>query len=68
MLHVEIHLKGRLDKHWSEWFEGVEVTYCGEAETVLSGPVRDQTALYSILSRLRDLSLPLLFVKTRPIT
>ena len=44
MLHVEIRLKGRLDKHWSEWFEGVEITYCGEAETVLSGPVRDQTA------------------------
>jgi len=57
-----------VDKHWSEWFEGVEVTYCGEAETMLGGPVRDQTALYSILSRLRDLGLLLLSVKTKPIT
>ena len=65
MLHVEIRVKGRIDKNWSQWFEGVEVSYCGENETVLSGLVRDQTALYSLLSRLRDLGLPLLSVKTK---
>lgn len=68
MQQVEIRVKGRIDQQWSQWFEGLEVSYCGQDETLLSGPVRDQTALYSILSRLRDLSLPLLFVKTRPIT
>lgn len=64
MQHVEIRVKGRIDQQWSQWFEGVEVSYCGEDETLLSGPVRDQTALYSMLSRLRDLGLPLLSVKT----
>ena len=64
MQHVEIRVKGRIEQQWSKWFEGVEVSDCGEDETLLSGPVRDQTALYSILSRLRDLGLPLLSVKT----
>ena len=64
MQTVEIRVKGRLDQQWAQWFEGIEVSYCGQDETLLSGPVRDQTALYSMLSRLRDLGLPLLSVKT----
>jgi hypothetical protein len=67
MQHVEIRVKGRVDKHWSQWFERVEVSYCGQDETLLSGPIRDQTALYSMLSRLRDLDLPLLSIKTSQI-
>jgi hypothetical protein len=64
MQQVEIRVKGRIDQQWSQWFDGIEVSYSGEDETLLSGPVRDQTALYSMLSRLRDLGLPLLSVKT----
>ena len=64
MQQVEIRVKGRIDQQWSQWFEGIEVSHCGGDETLLSGPVRDQTALYSMLSRLRDLGLPLLSVKT----
>ena len=61
---VEIRVKGRIDEHWSEWFDGFKITYHGENETVLCGPIRDQTELYSLLSRLRDLGLALVFVKT----
>lgn len=64
MPHVEVRVNGRIDQKWSQWFEGVEISYCGEDQTVLTGQVRDQTALYSLLSRLRDLGLPLLSVKT----
>ena len=64
MPQVEIRVKGRIDQKWSQWFEGLELSYCGEHETVLSGQVRDQTAVYSLLSRLRDLGLPLVSVKT----
>jgi hypothetical protein len=64
MPHVEVRVKGRIDQKWSHWFEGVELSYCGEGETLLTGQIRDQTALYSLLSRLRDLGLPLLSVKT----
>ena len=61
---VEIRVKGRIDEHWSEWFDGFKISHHGENETVLSGPIRDQTELYSLLSRLRDLGLALIFVKT----
>jgi hypothetical protein len=59
MLHVEIQIKGRIDEHWSSWFEGLAITHPAEGETVLVGKVADQAALYGILSRLRDLGLSL---------
>ena len=63
MKRAEIQVNGRLDEHWSEWFEGFEITHTGDDQTKLSGQVRDQTTLYSLLSRLRDLGLPLVSVK-----
>ena len=59
MLNVEIQIKGRIDEHWSSWFEGLTITHPSEGETVLIGQVTDQAALYGILSRLRDLGLSL---------
>lgn len=58
----EIKVKGRLDgDYWAQWFEGMTVTV-RNGETVIIGPVADQAALYGMLSRLRDLALPLLSV------
>ncbi len=58
----EIRVQGRLDSdYWSQWFDGMTVTIV-DGETVLRGPVADQSALYGLLSRLRDLALPLLSV------
>ena len=62
MLNVEIRVKGRIDEHWSSWFEGLAVTHPAQGETVLTGEVVDQAALYGILARLRDLGLSLTFV------
>lgn len=64
MLQAEIRVKGKIDEHWSAWFEGFEVTYQGEQESVLTGTVRDQSELYGLLSRLRDLGLSLVSVET----
>lgn len=63
MQRAEIQVKGRLDESWTEWFDGFEITYPGDDRTQLTGQIRDQTALYSLLSRLRDLGLPLISVK-----
>ncbi|MBN1659174.1 MAG: hypothetical protein JXA93_12255 [Anaerolineae bacterium] len=63
MLHVEIRIRGRIAEHWSSWFEDLTVEYTDD-ETRLSGHVADQAALYGLLSRLRDLGLPLLSVET----
>jgi len=64
MRRVKIRVKGRLDEHWSEWFDGFEISYHGEDETVLSGPIRDQAAMYGILNKLRDLGLGLVSLQT----
>jgi hypothetical protein len=63
MLSVEIRVKGRIDENWKEWFEGLSITHTDENETVLSGEVADQAALYGYIAKLRDLGLPLVLVK-----
>ena len=62
MLRTEIQVKGRIDEHWSDWFEGLKVTHTDRDETVLTGLVVDQSALYGLLAKLRDLGLSLLSV------
>jgi hypothetical protein len=64
MLRAQIRVKGQIDEHWSDWFEGLTVTHTNQGETVLTGLVIDQSALYGLLAKLRDLGLPLLSVST----
>jgi len=59
---VEIRVKGCIDEHWTEWFEGFEIAYPNQDETTLIGSIRDQTALYGMLTKLRDLGLDLVSV------
>ena len=63
MQNVEIRVKGRIDEHWSDWFDDLTITHTDQDETILSGTVVDQAALYGLLAKLRDLGLPLLSVK-----
>jgi hypothetical protein len=60
--HYEIRVRGHLDLRWSEWLAGLELTHLEGNETLLSGMLPDQTALYGLLERLRDLNLTLLSV------
>lgn len=62
----EIRVRGQLDTSWSEWFGGMQIEHVGQTETVLSGRVRDQAALYGILNKLRSLGLDLLDVQRPP--
>lgn len=62
MQNVEIRVKGQIDEHWSDWFEDLTITHTDQDETILSGTVADQAALYGLLAKLRDLGLPLLSV------
>ena len=55
-----IRVKGVLDAHWSDWFDGMTVSPQANGETVLAGPVRDQSALHGILVKIGSLGLPLL--------
>jgi hypothetical protein len=58
----EIRLQGRLDAHWSQWFDGL-VIHQERDETVLTGPIVDQAALHGILAKIRDIGIPLLALK-----
>jgi hypothetical protein len=62
MPNVEIRVKGRLDQHWSDWFDDLTVTHTSQNETVLTGPIVDQAALHGLLAKLRDLGLPIVSV------
>jgi len=58
----EIRVQGRLDQRWSEWFEGLAITYDTDENTVLRGPLVYKAALHGVLIKVRDLALPLLAV------
>ena len=55
----QIQVKGWLDGSWSDWFEGLALVPLATGDTLLTGPVVDQAALYGILWKLRDLNLSL---------
>lgn len=67
-MKYEIRVKGHLDEGRMRWLEGLSVTLHPNGETILSGPVMDQAALYGILNRIRDLGLTLLLVRRSDIT
>jgi hypothetical protein len=58
----EIRLKGHLDDRWAAWFDGLTITRQDDGTTLLTGPVADQAALHGLLSKVRDLGLPLIAV------
>ncbi len=62
MQQVEIRVKGHLDKQWAEWLDGFTITHTEHNETILSGSIPDQSALYGLMGKLRDLGVVLLAV------
>ncbi len=58
----EIHIKGQLNSHWSEWLEGLEVQLAENGETILVGPMVDQAALMGVLIKLNRLNLTLISI------
>jgi hypothetical protein len=58
----EIRIKGHLDERWAEWFYDLAITHESDGTTTLRGPLPDQTALHSVLDRIRDMNLPLISV------
>jgi hypothetical protein len=58
----QIRLKGHLGRQWAASFEGLILTLEENGDTLLTGPVTDQAALYGLLRKVRDLGLPLLSI------
>jgi hypothetical protein len=61
----EIRIKGRLSDPLLAAFEGLTATV-QPVETVLCGPVEDQSTLYGLLDRIQSLGLELVEIRPLP--
>jgi len=57
-----IRIKGQLGSQWADWFGTLTITLEDNGDTLLTGPIVDQSALHGILKKVRDLGLPLVSV------
>ena len=63
----ELRISGRLGETSLTWFEDFDVSVdetMYPVQTVIRGPMRDQAALYGLISRIRDLGLTLISVSS----
>ena len=60
----QIRIKGHLSPQWTDWFEGLTITLGEDGNTLLTGTVIDQAALYGWLKKVRDLGMPLLSINS----
>ena len=58
----QIRIKGHLGSQWTDWFGGMALALEDSGNTLLTGPVVDQAALYGLLKKVRDLGMPLVLV------
>ncbi len=59
----QIYIFGRLDERWLRWFEGHEVVYLDNGRTLIVLTDVDQSALFGVINRIRDLGLELISVQ-----
>ena len=56
----QIRVKSHLSSDWTDWFEGLTITPEEDGDTLLTGPVVDQAALYGLIKKVRDLGMTLI--------
>jgi hypothetical protein len=61
-LIYQIWVSGHLDQKWEDWFDGVSITLQEDGETLLTCTVVDQAALHALLTKVRNLGMPLIAV------
>ncbi len=63
-----IEIQGQLSESRARAFSGLEVTLTPDGHTIISGQELDQSALFGVLLRIRDLGTPLLSVTRRDLS
>jgi len=61
-----ICIRGRVTERLGSALEGMRLE-AGATETVFTGEIRDQSQLYGLLDRVRDLGLELISVQPQPL-
>ena len=62
----ELRVNGRLGRESASWFEDMTLAVdesTTPVQTIIRGDIRDEAALYGLISRIRDLGLTLLSVQ-----
>lgn len=62
MSNYEIVIKGYLDHHWQDYLGGLQIKHLSSGETKIFGSLSDQAAVYSAISKLRDMNLQLISI------
>lgn len=65
MLYAEIVIAEKLDTHWKDWFEGMDIQATVAGGTSLQGMLADQSAVYGMMTRIASLGLTLITVTVR---
>jgi hypothetical protein len=60
----EIHVESHISDARADLFEGMSIQRQQDGTTFICGPLPDQTALHSILIRLRDMNIKIISVNT----
>ena len=58
----QIRVRGQLSHQYSMWFDGFTVSHTPNGDTLLTGAIIDQAALYGVLAGCRDLGLTLVSI------
>lgn len=58
----QIRIKGQLAPHFSAWFGDFTISHTPDGNTLLTGAVADQAALYGLVARCRDLGVTLISI------
>ena len=58
-----IKIKGHLQPCWQDWFDGLTIIQVDDGNTLLTGSVADQAALFGLLRKVRDLGMALLSIQ-----
>jgi hypothetical protein len=63
VIEVEIIVIGLIDEEWSEWLGGLALSRPEPDQTLLTGVLPDQAAVYGVIARMRDMGLQLSSLK-----
>jgi len=64
----QIRIGGQLGTDWDGWLDGLTISLDDNGDTLFTGPISDQAALFGLLKKVRDLGVPLVSViPARPV-
>ena len=63
MAYYEIIVESQIERKRLKDFMGMEFEYLPEGQTLIKGSLLDQTELFSVINRMRDLNISIVSIK-----